>query len=146
MSEQFLADTSYWAAIANPRDDLHRPAVRWYEHLESAPDRILTTDWILAETVQLVEVRAPQRRAELLDLIEDIRSDAAVECIHVSRRLRDAAWMQLAGRPDRHWSWTDAVSIVVMRERSLGTALSADSHFREAGLTPALELDPDSYA
>lgn len=146
MARPFFADTAYWAALANPRDSLAGAAVGWYEFLEASAGAIVTTDWVLAETVALVEARAPTQRIALLNLVEDIRTDQAVTTVHVTRRTRDAAWQQLAGRPERHWSWTDAVSFVVMRERRLTAALTVDAHFREAGFLLALPLDPASFA
>ena len=145
MAPPLFADTAYWAALANPRDALAPAATRWYDHLEASSGAIVTTDWVLAETVALVEARAPTLRAALLHLIEDVRADAAVRTLHVTRRTREAAWQQLAGRPERHWSWTDAVSFVVMRERGLTAALTVDAHFREAGFVLALPIDPKSF-
>ena len=38
-----------------------------------------------------------------------------------------------AQRGDKAWSLTDCTSFVVMRERSLDAALTADQHFEQAG-------------
>src|ERR1700733_7166413 len=44
---QAFADTSYWIALLNPRDELHRLAQSVSTTLAGA--RIVTSEWILAE-------------------------------------------------------------------------------------------------
>lgn len=144
MVEQVFADTGYWAALVNPRDHLHPVAAEWYAHLDGQRSEVVTTDWVLAETVQLVSTRVPARRADLLAFVADLLRDAAVEVVHVTRRLRDQAWARLERRPDRRWSWTDAVSFVLMSERGLRRALAHDAHFLEAGFEPLLQGSPES--
>jgi predicted nucleic acid-binding protein len=41
-----LADTSFFVAYLNPRDEHHALAVQW---MMMSRDRIITTEWILAE-------------------------------------------------------------------------------------------------
>lgn len=43
-------------------------------------------------------------------------------------------------RPDKEWSLTDCVSLIVMRERNMTEALTADEHFQQAGFRALLKL------
>lgn len=36
-------------------------------------------------------------------------------------------------RPDKHWSMTDCISFLTMRDRGLTEALTTDHHFVQAG-------------
>ena len=36
-------------------------------------------------------------------------------------------------RPDKEWGLTDCISFVVMQERGISAALTADEHFQQAG-------------
>jgi len=42
-------------------------------------------------------------------------------------------------RPDKDWSLTDCISFVVMKERGLTGALTADHHFEQAGFVALLK-------
>jgi len=44
-----------------------------------------------------------------------------------------------ARRQDKHWSLTDCISFVVMRQRGLTHALAADHHFHQAGFNVLLK-------
>ena len=41
-------------------------------------------------------------------------------------------------RPDKEWSLTDCISIVVMTEKRISEALSTDRHFEQAGFKALL--------
>ena len=45
-------------------------------------------------------------------------------------------------RPDKDWSLTDCTSFVVMDERKISDALTADEHFAQAGYKPLLRPTP----
>jgi uncharacterized protein len=44
-----------------------------------------------------------------------------------------------AERPDKGWSLTDCISFVVMQDRGITDALTADHHFEQAGFTALLK-------
>ena len=44
-----------------------------------------------------------------------------------------------ASRPDKHWSLTDCISLVVMEELGLSEAMTADHHFEQAGYVALLK-------
>ena len=44
-----------------------------------------------------------------------------------------------AARPDKDWSLTDCISFVVMQERNIQDALTADHHFEQAGFVALLK-------
>lgn len=45
-------------------------------------------------------------------------------------------------RPDKEWGMTDYISFVIMQERGISDALTADDHFRQAGFRALLLENP----
>lgn len=52
--------------------------------------------------------------------------------------LYDKTLALFMSHPDKNWSITDCMSFVVMQERELTHALSADHHFDQAGFLALL--------
>jgi hypothetical protein len=52
--------------------------------------------------------------------------------------LFDRGIARFSQRPDKSWSLTDCISFVVMEERGIREALTADHHFGQAGYVPML--------
>ena len=43
-------------------------------------------------------------------------------------------------RPDKRWGMTDCISFVVMRQRDLTVAVTADEHFAQAGFRTLMTI------
>ena len=99
---------------------------------------VVTTNYILSELIVLLSSRGRQRLV-VLNFIETIRSDDWVEILHIDKTLDQKAWQFLAKRLDKKWSLVDAVSFIVMQERALTEALTADHHFEQAGFVRLLK-------
>lgn len=55
--------------------------------------------------------------------------------------LRESGWQFFAARPDKEWSLTDCLSMLVCQRLNITDILTSDHHFTQAGfkrlLTPA---------
>jgi predicted nucleic acid-binding protein len=70
-----------------------------------------------------------------------IRRDSKIEMIPHSAELTTSAVRLFAGRLDKNWSLTDCSSFVIMGEKGVREALTADSHFEQAGFRAVLGSD-----
>ena len=52
--------------------------------------------------------------------------------------LYQKAFQLFCNRPDKDWGLIDCVSFIVMREKRLSEALTADEHFEQAGFIALL--------
>jgi uncharacterized protein len=130
-SKRVFGDTSFFFALVAKRDPAHRPAVMAYEKLLRGGARVVTTDYIVEETLTLTKARidAPTTSA-LLDRIE--RSEAIdLEMLGGGRFL--ASKLYFRKHADHGYSFTDCTSFVVMQELQIRAALTTDRHFKEAG-------------
>lgn len=133
---EVFADTSALYALVDRNDARHAAAKREIGRLVGADRRIVTTDYIVAETVNLGNARGGALVANrVLDLVEQ-SSGIRLEWIGADRF--DAAKVFFRKHSDHGYSFTDCTSFVVMRELELADALTTDRHFREAGFTVLL--------
>lgn len=122
-------DTSAWFALASATDEEHQAAREIYEDLVDRNEELITTSYVLAETMGLIQRRLGWRPLELfaeatrtLDVvwIDDVWHQEA-ETILLSRRRRDITIV-------------DAAGFVVMRRLDLRAAFAFDDDFTREGL------------
>ena len=66
-------------------------------------------------------------------LLEALESDPQVEIVPLAEQLYARALQLYRERPDKEWGLTDCVSFVVMQDRGITEALTADEHFQQTG-------------
>jgi len=130
---RLFADTSFYLAYLVERDAWHSRAMSLSEGLELPT---VTTAWVLTELANTLS--APWERANFVRFISLLRDDATCEVVPASQLLFDAGLRLYAERQDKGWSLTDCISFVVMRERGIAEALTADRHFEQAGFVALL--------
>jgi predicted nucleic acid-binding protein len=127
MSRVF-ADTSYYLALVNSRDELHSIACQQTAALTGP---IVTTAWVVTELGNFLAKGANRRL--FLELLAALRDDDRVTIVPPTPELLEDALALYAGRADKDWSVTDCISFVVMEQHGLNEALTADHHFAQAG-------------
>lgn len=128
--ELFL-DASYAIALGSPRDQHHAQAVELAGRIESEGTRLITTRAVILEIGNALA--KARHRAASVALLDAIEHDPRIGIVPVSEDLfHDAAALYRKHR-DKEWGLTDCLSFVVMSQRRLTEALTADDHFRQAG-------------
>ena len=123
-----FVDSSAWFAVYSQRDVNHDSAVKT---LQALRQELVTSDFIIDETLTLLRVRDQHRHAVAFGrrLIEA----NAARVVTIGHADFLAAWKMFRGYQDKEWSFTDCTSFVVMKERRLRAALTGDRHFAQAG-------------
>jgi predicted nucleic acid-binding protein len=124
-----FADTAFYVAIVNPRDQLFGKA-QALAGMITGP--IITTDFKLVETASFL-CRGSKSRNAFTQLFQALHHSPGIEVVPASRDLLDRAYALFVNRPDKDWSLTDCTSFVVMQDRNLTDALTSDRHFEQAG-------------
>ena len=132
-----FADTVFLIALVVRADQYHSRAQGW---LRRVGGRIVTTDAVLIETANALS--RPEWRQHAVTLIDRLvqRSDVAILS---ANDLWKRGLELYRNRPDKGWSLTDCMSFVAMTDAGLSDALTADEHFRQAGLRAILLNEPD---
>jgi uncharacterized protein len=126
-----FVDTAGWMACADGADPDHARAATARDAALEGGQTLVTTDFVLDETLTLVRFRLGIAAA-----------DAWWQQIEGSNRLQwetiDHARFEAARRlffqyRDKDFSFTDCTSFATMRELHLTHALTTDQHFRQMG-------------
>jgi hypothetical protein len=128
-----FADTFYFIALLSPDDAAHERAVE-YSHLI---EQSVTTEWVL---IELADGLADTKNRHLFKEIRSaLLDDPPAEVVPFDAALYDRAIELYVQMADKEWSLTDCVSFLVMRDRGLTDALTADHHFEQAGFVALLK-------
>ena len=126
-----FVDTSALYALIDRRDSHHSMMSGLVRRILESRRRLVTTDYIVCEAVNLANARARHHVGRrILELI-DRSSALRVEWIGSLRF--EATKVFYRRHSDHRYSFTDCTSFVVMRELKLLEVLTTDQHFREAG-------------
>src|SRR5262245_40567734 len=123
-----FVDTYFYLALLNPRDAAHEEVTAVAATLLG---KLVTTESVLTEVGDALS--APSDRPRFLALIELLGAGPDVEIVTVTSELFRQGVELYRHRPDKGWSLTDCISFVVMQERGVRDALTADQHFAQAG-------------
>jgi predicted nucleic acid-binding protein len=138
--KKVFADTAYWIALLNRRDQLHARAVQCCADLSS--ELIVTTEMVLIEVLNHFSLGPPEFRQAAVLLVGRLDASPSHDVIPLtSGQFRNALDLYRQ-RPDKQWSLTDCASILAMEEKGIGEALTYDNHFVQAGFAALLRNDP----
>jgi len=132
-----FADTGWWLAWALPGDARHNDALGMLAALGRS-EQVLTTNLVVGETWTFLRRKDSHRTAlAFLDRVDALtRADRLV--VHrVTEEQETAAWEWLRKHDEREYSFVDATSLRVMRDRRLREALAFDQDFAAAGFVEA---------
>ena len=130
-----FADTSYWIALVNPRDQIHAKAVRVTQQI--SPVRILTSEMVLAEVLNSFSDGGPLRHA-VGGMVQKLSSNWDVVIVPQTSEQFETALRRYKQATDKSWSLTDCASFQVMEAEQIQAALTHDQHFAQAGFETLL--------
>ncbi len=123
-----FVDTSAWYASVMPSDPNHVAAAGW---LKANQEPLLTTDFVIDETLTLLKSRGHFRRA--LAVGSELFQGRRTTVRYLTEAEIQAAWQVFQRFADKDWSFTDCSSKVIIEQLSLTTAFAFDQHFRQFG-------------
>ena len=135
MRSLFL-DTAYAVALAISADQYHERALALAASFKQERLRVVTTRAVLVEIGNALA--QPSYRALSVTYLQSLERDPAVEVVPLTEELYQQAFTLYQMRTDKAWGLVDCISFVVMRERGITDALTADRHFEQAGFSAML--------
>jgi len=126
-----FVDTAGWMAMADAADPAHQASRRERDVCLEGGGILVSTDYVIDETLTLIRVRLGLRAAAEWWAQIDASSRIRWERIDASRA--DKARTRFFEWTDKGFSFTDCTSFVVMQELGLARVLTTDRHFSQAG-------------
>jgi len=128
-----FVDTSGWLLYADQGLPLHSEVMEIVSTIIQQNKTIVTTNYIVSELVALLTSRLRVPRAQLIQIIDLIKTNPHLETIHIDSETDAESWDLLKRRVDKAWSLVDASSFVIMQRYGITQAITADHHFTQAG-------------
>jgi uncharacterized protein len=123
-----FVDTSAWFASIVPSDTNYPSASSW---VNQNTQPLLTTDYIVDETLTLLRSRGETERA--IRLGEAFFSSILTTIYYLNEEDIQQSWQVFRQFSDKEWSFTDCTSRVVMNKLDLTQAFTFDHHFVQFG-------------
>ena len=128
-----FVDTVYLIAAFNDRDDWADTVARLQSEFDSRP--LVTTDGVLSEFLAHFSRAAGSTRLQAAAHVNHQKSSPRVEVVELTTDLVNEGIAAYAGEfRYTRLSLQDCISILVMRQRGITEALTADREFTLAGI------------
>lgn len=130
---RLFVDTWGWLVLEDREDPRHSAAAQSYKERSKTGGRIITSNFVLDETMTLLFQRRPFEEAWKFSNTLLRSPSITVESVSEARFHETLAWRRrFSDKPDI--SFTDLSSMVIMQELGITEVLTADRHFRQVGL------------
>jgi uncharacterized protein len=126
-----FVDTAGWMACADASDPSHEPACNARDAALESGTLLITTDYVMDETLTLIRVRLGLSAAKAW--WEQVENSSRVRWEWVGMERAEKARRTFFRYRDKNYSFTDCTSLVVMHELRLKEVLTTDRHFRQMG-------------
>jgi predicted nucleic acid-binding protein len=129
--EDIFVDTSAWIALVDKDDSHHKEAASSYPSLLKNHRNLITSNFVIAETYIIILNELGHKLA--IDFLEKLKASPRILKIYSNEDIEEEAEPILVKYSDQDFSYTDAVSFVIMKRQKIRKAFSFDKHFVIAG-------------
>jgi uncharacterized protein len=126
-----FADTFYWIAITNIKDDAHAKAKSFA--LSAQRGMIFTTEEVLTEYLNYFGAWGSGFRGKASANVVIMRENRTVEIAPQTSASFLGGFALYRARLDKDYSLTDCISMQAMRNRRITDVLTNDLHFEQEG-------------
>lgn len=132
-----FADTFYWTALINPRD-------QWHQQVKALRPKFLqqhlvTTDEVLIEFLNFFSTSNAYMRNGVADRVQNILNSRQVQVVAQTRDSFLDGLSLYTQRLDKGYSLTDCISMQTMKRQEITQILTHDKHFAQEGFVILLK-------
>lgn len=136
MKEVLFADTSYWVALIDPRDQWSQIANNLQRRVEAA--QVVTSEDCLAELLNYFSGEGDLLRSRAWHWVRAASKNDRIEVVKRRGNDYELAVEFYGRRLDKGYSFVDCLSMLLMRKRRIRQALTSDGHFVQEGFAALL--------
>lgn len=130
-----FVDTGAWIAIYKRNDRHYREAVAIYNNLRDQETQLLTTDYVIDETVTRLRYDTNHSVAvAFLEFIGNAEIAGGLTIVEIDKDVFEKAIALFRQYGSARLSFTDCTSFVVCRENDIREAFAFDQHFSMMGI------------
>jgi predicted nucleic acid-binding protein len=118
-------------AVADADDRHNDRAAEVFPKVLKSYQRLITSNLVVAETYIILRLALGHGPAMIF--MDSLRESPRIERVYATSDLDLEAGEMLRRYQDQDFSYTDAVSFALMRQRGISTAFTFDAHFATAG-------------
>jgi uncharacterized protein len=131
MIKVVFVDTAFWISLFDRTDEKHASARLQLAELEKTS--FLTTDAVLTEVMNYFSKTPAFVRIQVTGFVKGIMLDQNIRVLYSTRAMLVKSIDFYEQRADKHYSLTDCLSMLMMRERGIFDVLTSDKHFKQEG-------------
>ena len=131
MIKAIFADTSYWIALFDRKDQNHKDSVKLSKHLKTSG--IIVSDFIVFETITFINTSVKNHSLAML-FLDFIYEQDNIEVVEIGTALKEKSLQIFKDYDDKDFSFTDCSSFALMTSLNIKNAVSFDEHFSQIGI------------
>ena len=128
---RYFADTFYWIALSNRRDQWHQ-RVQAFNHTLTTR-HFYTTEDVLGEFLDFCGGGTSETRRRAALFTRRVLTDPHITVLPQTHTSFLEGLALYESRPDKEYSLTDCISMQAMRHEGLTDVLTNDRHFTQEG-------------
>jgi len=133
---RIFIDTAHLLAVLSPRDNLHHAALAATADLIDGEDvQFVTTQLVVSELLASLSGGGPYVRTRAVDYVGDLLRQENVSVFELSDERFSRGLQLYRDRPDKRYSITDCVSMIVCLDLGITDVLTADHDFEQEGFS-----------
>lgn len=126
----YLIDSDTFVGMILPSDALHTRVHAIYQSIKSAQKRLVSTNWVIAETATVLSNRDSQQTA--IEFIRHIQQ-ADITILTITPEIEEATYQLFCDQTTKHTSMVDCSNVVTAKHHDIPNILSFDKFYTRFG-------------
>ncbi len=131
--KKIYIDTSAWFSLMHQENKNHNNISFIYNSLLKNNNIIVTSNFVIGETYTLMRVKLEKSSNKPFDFLDLIKKSTKIKIVYINKEIEEKAIEILKKYTNHKFSYVDATSFALMKDRNIEYALTLDKHYATAG-------------